>query len=72
MLSWARSYLPKSRAYKGRCLLPNKLMMDDYEGKIMMLVVEVKYYIWHYWEITQVLWVSDFITTRYLDKSTLT
>ena len=46
--------------------------MDDYEKKIMMFVVDVKYYIWHHWEITQVLWVSDFITTRYLDKSTLT
>lgn len=37
-----------------------------------MLVVEMKYCVWHCWEITQVLWVSDFITTRYLDQSILT
>lgn len=35
----------------------------------MMLVVEIKYCIWYCWEIAQVLWVSDFITTRYLDRS---
>lgn len=72
ILNWAMTFLniKKQGFERGIGSIPPPQSADGQIcSKIMMLVVKMKYCIWHGWEIAQVVWISAFITTRYLDQS---